>query len=1018
MKAALFITTLSVCLQAVCLQAQTITHGPIVANVTHSTARVVWLTDARPSSAEVLWGATTEYGSKKTAVRSGSYPYTNSVLLSGLAPGTTYQLRARVNGGTVTSQNISFTTAAEPAVHPEPPVMPAQVDVSMPAGAYGDSSALAINEDCSNIDSVLANLAQLSGSLNYEVVIPAGTTCTGQFRFPVRPNHTGWVVVRSSRVGTQAFPPEGVRWTKEWAGSTARFVTNSAPIRTRAVFTSVPDGSTCYNNGYSEGGYFHNSSLPPNFFPLFRCSDNYGAYTGSQLIDGLSGTTGDVTVTSYGHQLTSGMLVRLPWGNGLVSAGTYLVHSVSPNEFKIWPATVNGSGFVPGVSFTVLEQWRQAPHTEGTTLPASCTVDTWFWDLNAAEYYWCTAPNQWQKMNPANPSTETNVAAIVVPSQAQKYRFIGLEVTGVDVPKPMPYGWDVRGATVNNQGLQLLLVDSAGSDVIWDRCYIHGHPKPARFHKGISLRGDRVAVIESYLEDFQEWRAAGYAQGDSAYGIVHYWGGPTLIRNNWLEVAGITYFAPNTNYNDPEQPQDVTIVRNVFKKRPEWRRTDVQTDIYPERHSWELKQGARMLLEGNFFDFKWSGVNQGATTTVTPRCSSPPPAAAIVSITDGIVTTSSAQHVLPGEVVLLSGTYMDGLWEVSSALSSSQFVLRDAPEGSGSSEGLAYRVAPSRRVSDLAIRSNLYYKGTEFLRIAGSDGDCGSFKLPSTQRVSIENNLVVDFDIRGFWNGGLVDLTGVYGAYGDLGARSVYLLNGELEDVTFRHNTIYGSRGNRPTLIVSTETEGHAVEGFVMDDNIQTFDGGTFHGVRSEGKYGTAALDAMFKRGSVPSWQSQNNVICCGWGSSSNVNSHPPTYSWPVAEAEVGWALPSLKAPFDFRLRDHSQYISGGARRATDGLDTGVDMDLLDSKLGLVKNIRVRAVTADSATISYLAPDGDACVVEVGTSPSWGTGQRQSDGGGERVRDVPVTGLSASTRYHYRVLCTASQPSGTFTTLP
>jgi hypothetical protein len=326
-----------------------------------------------------------------------------------------------------------------------------------------------------------------------------------------------------------------------------------------------------------------------------------------------------------------------------------------------------------------------------------------------------------------------------------------------------------------------------------------------------------------------------------------------------------------------------------------------------------------------------------------------------------------------------------------------------------------YRIAPSRRMSDLAFRSNLYYQGTEFLRIAGSDGDCGSFRLPSTQRVAIENNLVVDFNIRSFWNGGRVDLTGVYGQNGDLGSRTVYLLNGELEDVTFRHNTVYGSRGNRPTMIVSTATEGHGVEGFVMNDNIHTFDTGGFQGVRSEGQYGTTALDAMFRRGSAPFWESKNNVMCCGYG--GNAGSHPPAYFWPVSEAEVGWALPSLKAPFDFRLRDHSAYISGGARRASDGLDAGVDVDLLESKLGLVKNVRVRAVTADSATISYLAPDGAACSVEVGMSSSWGTGQRYSDGGGERVRDVAVMGLNASTPYHYRVLCAASQPAGAFTTL-
>src|SRR5688572_23818431 len=42
----------------------------------------------------------------------------------------------------------------------------------------------------------------------------------------------------------------------------------------------------------------------------------------------------------------------------------------------------------------------------------------------------------------------------------------------------------------------------------------------------------------------------------------------------------------------------------------------------------------------------------------------------------------------------------------------------------------------------------------------------------------------------------------------------------------------------------------------------------------------------------------------------------------------------------DYRLRHDSPFISGGASRGTDGRDVGVDMDLLESKQGIVKNVR------------------------------------------------------------------------------
>src|SRR5690606_16447301 len=112
------------------------------------------------------------------------------------------------------------------------------------------------------------------------------------------------------------------------------------------------------------------------------------------------------------------------------------------------------------------------------------------------EMFWATESNAWTRIAPTNPAEERNVAAISIPAGAGRIRFIGIEITGLELTDPMPPGWDVPGATLNNQGMQLLLVNSAADDVVWDRCYIHGYPKPARFHKGISLRGKRVAVIE------------------------------------------------------------------------------------------------------------------------------------------------------------------------------------------------------------------------------------------------------------------------------------------------------------------------------------------------------------------------------------------------------------------------------------------------------------------------------------------------------------------------------------------
>jgi len=102
---------------------------------------------------------------------------------------------------------------------------------------------------------------------------------------------------------------------------------------------------------------------------------------------------------------------------------------------------------------------------------------------------------------------------------------------------------------------------------------------------------------------------------------------------------------------------------------------------------------------------------------------------------------------------------------------------------------------------------------------------------------------------------------------------------------------------------------------------------------------------------------------------------------------------------------------------ATDELDVGANIDLLETTQGRVYPVVFpHATTTSGATVSYRAPDSEACTVEYGTSPVWGTGAREPDGGGDRERNVELTGLNSETLYYYRVLCAVEQLSGDFKT--
>ena len=218
--------------------AQMLTNGPIAANVSHSSARIVFTLSAPAQApASIMWGKTVSYGALKAIKLRDTV---GTVVLTGLEPQTVYHYR--VTAGSATSSDQTFTTSAAKDGAPQPAV---RFDLGMPAGWY--SGDLRVSRDCSNIHEILSLVANLKGSANQRVVIPAGTTCTGQFVLPKRPDHSGWVVITTS-----GNLPAGTRVSPSDVHEMARFVTNSSPAKVRSVISSLPRAWTCRENGMGE----------------------------------------------------------------------------------------------------------------------------------------------------------------------------------------------------------------------------------------------------------------------------------------------------------------------------------------------------------------------------------------------------------------------------------------------------------------------------------------------------------------------------------------------------------------------------------------------------------------------------------------------------------------------------------------------------------------------------------------------------------------------------------------------
>jgi hypothetical protein len=993
---------------------QSITHGPLVSNITHSTARITFVTSAHPDDSEVEYGRTIALGNVVKAVRNPTAPFTSMVLLTGLTPGTTYYVQGRINGGSARSNIVTFTTEPEPADHPELPLEPQPVDVSMPQGEYGDSSDLVVAEDCSNLEDVLQRLSRLTGPLNYEVVIPAGTECRGRFVFPPRPEHSGWVVVRSSAVGTDAFPPEGVRWTTDWANSTAKFITTALPVShfsQPAFFPKQPCGESV-----GEGGFGWAMLIDKSVFPLLICRSDYEPYSGPTAITDISDSG---VITSPGHKLKPGDLITLS-DNGYYATTQTMVESVDGDRFVVRPLArlSSRSKFDPSLNptFTHNRFWKQPPHRTGDTLPETCNQYEWFHNPSTGKVYWCTAPDQWREFAGDAWVADAHSAIIVRPG-TRRYRFIGIEVTHQKMPEPLPEGWDkpVRGA--QQQGVFRQLVGSYGDEIIWDRCYFHGHPFPQRVGYAMGWSGENIAIINSYFDELSWWRASGYSQLEGAGAIIHYEKGPALVDNNYMAAAGIAYFVPSNNLTSQEIVHDVTFTRNKLVVYRKWRQGDPENNgmIYSNRNSWELKHGRVFKVEGNVFHYNYSGLTAGQFLLLTPRCSSLPPSIDLEAIQDGEIITRQPVSFSAGDVVVISGTnsQYDGLWEIAGAACRSnctRFTLLNAPAGNASGGKVDLR-GSTRGISDVLFRYNAFYEGTEVLRVTGTTG-CEHGHLPATRRIALRDNVAHDLNMRSFERGGRVDRDGVF-RNGDFGARAVLNL-GWLEDLTVVGNQFYGNRGNQPTFLGNDLVS----EGLRFSDNVFTFDeSGPFRGVSGNGAFGTAALDRSFRRDDHPNWIFQHNVICCGLGLLAP--SYPEKTFWPNSLEELksnrkeerkvlNASLPVLRPAASF-----SFYGSTLSTAVQSQPESQFDLELA-ARQGRVLNAEAEAVGAGSAVIRYLAPDSKACSVEFGPSAVWGTGRRVSDGGGARQREVRLTNLSPGLRMHYRILCAAEQPSGSF----
>ena len=151
-------------------------------------------------------------------------------------------------------------------------------------------------------------------------------------------------------------------------------------------------------------------------------------------------------------------------------------------------------------------------------------------------------------------------------------------------------------------------LDRVPSDLVVDRCYIHGDPVRGQ-KRGIAMNSASTTVMGSYISDIK-------STSQDAQAIAGWNGpGPFLIENNYLEASGENFMlGGETPGINGVVPSDVVFRRNHVTRPASWR-----TGSWSVKNLFELKNARRVLVEGNLFETHWQGAQPGYAIVFTPR---------------------------------------------------------------------------------------------------------------------------------------------------------------------------------------------------------------------------------------------------------------------------------------------------------------------------------------------------------------------------------------------------------------
>lgn len=202
----------------------------------------------------------------------------------------------------------------------------------------------------------------------------------------------------------------------------------------------------------------------------------------------------------------------------------------------------------------------------------------------------------------------------------------------------------------NAQGINEVVQMGTGSEtttaqlphhITFDRVYIHGDAaKGAR--RALTLNTGSVTVRDSYINEIKQVGIETQCLGG--------WNGtgPYLIENNYLSAAGVNIMFGGATPKIPNLvPSDITIRRNLLTKNLAWRGSS-----YTVKGLFEVKNGQRIVVEGNRFEYTWEQDQKGYAITLMPWNNGSAPWTVVQDVT---IRNNRFDHIASG--ITIVGTH-------------------------------------------------------------------------------------------------------------------------------------------------------------------------------------------------------------------------------------------------------------------------------------------------------------------------------------------------------------------------